>query len=198
MNSEELRAYFASEEYASLVKASKAELDKKIAIRKNCKSTESKIRRYFRAERNLKRINQKNCKAIKQQLIVIKYHPKSNYGIQRQIEAQRVSRKNWVKQNPIKVQSQRRKRRALLAGADHSPYSWQQVVEAHGSTCWLCSKSIDLTAPRVGDSMGLNLDHLIPLSKGGADKLGNIRPTHGKCNLKKGASIIGFNLMATA
>ena len=46
-----------------------------------------------------------------------------------------------------------------------------------------------MNAPRQtgldGWENGLQIDHLIPISKGGPDTLINVRPTHGLCNLRK-------------
>jgi len=36
--------------------------------------------------------------------------------------------------------------------------------------------------------MGLHIDHVMPLSKGGPDTLENVRPAHGSCNVKKQAN----------
>jgi len=57
----------------------------------------------------------------------------------------------------------------------------------------MSQKPIDLNAPRrvgiEGWELGLHLDHVIPLSKGGYDTIDNIRPTHGICNIRKGARL---------
>jgi hypothetical protein len=49
---------------------------------------------------------------------------------------------------------------------------------------------IDYSAPRQafvpGWKYGLQLDHVIPLTKGGSDELINVKPSHGICNLTKG------------
>jgi len=34
-------------------------------------------------------------------------------------------------------------------------------------------------------SPGLQIDHVIPIVKGGPDTLNNVRPAHGLCNIKK-------------
>lgn len=52
--------------------------------------------------------------------------------------------------------------------------------------CWWCRKPIDLGLPaRHGDSW--TLDHIIPLSKGGApEDPANLRPAHRSCNSRRG------------
>lgn len=93
-------------------------------------------------------------------------------------------------------QTARRRRRAHKINAKHSPYTEKQVLSLYGTDCAWCGLPIDLTAPRhpnmVKDSSyarGLQLDHWIPLSKGGADTLENIRPLHVVCNFSKGSKI---------
>jgi 5-methylcytosine-specific restriction endonuclease McrA len=36
----------------------------------------------------------------------------------------------------------------------------------------------------------LHIDHVYPLSKGGLDTLENVRPSHGKCNIVKWATLV--------
>lgn len=50
---------------------------------------------------------------------------------------------------------------------------WSQGVERH---CWLCHKEV-LRNPSA--------DHVIPLSQGGTNSLGNLRLTHLDCNRKR-------------
>jgi 5-methylcytosine-specific restriction endonuclease McrA len=86
-----------------------------------------------------------------------------------------------------------RRRRALqkLQGVEN--YTTQQVLDLHGSLCHLCGVAIDLQAPKqCGKNnweYGLNIDHVIPISKGGSDTLNNVRPAHAICNLRKGAKV---------
>jgi 5-methylcytosine-specific restriction endonuclease McrA len=71
----------------------------------------------------------------------------------------------------------------------YSYYSANTVLAKYGTTCHLCNKEIDITAPRKsgtpGWENGLHIDHVVPLSKGGQDTLKNVRPSHGWCNLSK-------------
>ncbi len=102
--------------------------------------------------------------------------------------------KNWKKNNPEKyAELNRRKehvRRARKLNNGIEPYTEAQMLEAYGELCHLCEKQIDLTAPRKvgidGWEQGLQIDHVVPISKGGSDTLENVRPAHGICNIKKG------------
>lgn len=84
---------------------------------------------------------------------------------------------------------QSHKRRALILGNGHSPYTEEQVLETYGTNCNICSLPVDLKAARKvglpGWENGLHIDHVLPISKGGPDTLENVRPTHGLCNITK-------------
>jgi len=102
--------------------------------------------------------------------------------------------KKYRTSNRDKINGLKRKRRALTLGNDCSPYTLQQVIDTYGLDCHICNDQIDLKAPRQpgkdGWEFGLHIDHFVPLSKGGADNLNNVRPSHGVCNLKKGSKVI--------
>jgi len=85
------------------------------------------------------------------------------------------------------------KRRAQKLGNGYENYSEIEVLNLYGTDCHICSTEIDLLAPRKcgepGWEIGLHIDHLIPISKGGPDTLSNVRPAHGSCNLSKWANL---------
>lgn len=59
-----------------------------------------------------------------------------------------------------------------------------QVLREYGDKCHICKKPIDLELARTS-RMGLTVDHVIPLSKGGTDEIDNLRPAHWICNNRK-------------
>lgn len=81
-------------------------------------------------------------------------------------------------------------RRLRILENGSSYYSLTQVLITYGKNCHICHTPIDLKASRrvgIGDwFLGLHIDHLIPIAKGGPDTLKNVRPSHAICNLKKG------------
>lgn len=97
--------------------------------------------------------------------------------------------KIWKLKNKEKLREYSRKREALKLGNGHSPYTEDQVLSTYGTSCNECKLPIDMNAPRQtgldGWENGLQIDHFIPISKGGPDTLKNVRPTHGLCNLRK-------------
>jgi len=109
------------------------------------------------------------------------------------------SREKWVENNPEKIASKNRRQRAIKAGVASEPYTSNQILEIYGAICHICNENINLEAPRSaaggeGWELGLQLDHVVPLSKGGLDTLNNIKPSHAKCNLVKRATLYNRTL----
>ncbi|MEU0245146.1 HNH endonuclease [Streptomyces sp. NPDC006235] len=67
------------------------------------------------------------------------------------------------------------RRRALARGGQHEPYSRAEIFAAYGGTCAYC------------DAPAEHLDHVVALSRGGADAAHNLLPACAPCNLSKGA-----------
>jgi 5-methylcytosine-specific restriction endonuclease McrA len=99
----------------------------------------------------------------------------------------------YRKKNPEYSARHDRRRRARKAQVYSERYSKEDVLEAHGTSCYLCGGEIDMLAPRspglLGWQKGLHLDHVIPISAGGADAVYNIKPAHGLCNMRKNSGI---------
>jgi 5-methylcytosine-specific restriction endonuclease McrA len=60
------------------------------------------------------------------------------------------------------------------------------TIRRTGAGCHICGQSIDYTL-KSPDPMSFEVDHLVPLSKGGADDLTNKAAAHRICNSKKRA-----------
>lgn len=65
----------------------------------------------------------------------------------------------------------------------------EQILEAYGYICYLCSEPIDMKLPRTS-RRGATVDHVVPLSRGGSDELDNLRLTHWICNNAKSNKLI--------
>jgi 5-methylcytosine-specific restriction endonuclease McrA len=109
------------------------------------------------------------------------------------IERVRKVNKKWRDANKDKKAAHWHKRRATILGNEHTPYTKEEMLLTYGTDCHVCGDPVDLNAPRqpgrLGWEKGLHIDHLVPVSKGGADSLANVRPSHGRCNLSKGSSV---------
>ena len=105
-------------------------------------------------------------------------------------ERRKEIKNNWRLRNPENARNAARKRRAQLRSLESVSYTEQEVLDKYGDICYLCETEIDLSATRKsgndGWQNGLNIDHVVPISKGGPDTLENIRPVHALCNYKKG------------
>jgi len=89
----------------------------------------------------------------------------------------------YRKAHPEKSRERCSRRRARIHNATIEPVNYIDVLARDGRWCYLCEKDITLT-----DEM--HFDHVIPLSKGGAHTMENIRPTHGTCNVRKHSKIL--------
>ena len=107
-------------------------------------------------------------------------------------EKEKAYQRQHKKQNPHLKRESERRRRAKKFENGFEPYKEIQVLEIYGKDCHICLGPIDLSAPRQpglhGWEIGLHIDHVIPLSKGGPDTIDNVRPAHGSCNVKKHAN----------
>jgi 5-methylcytosine-specific restriction endonuclease McrA len=103
-------------------------------------------------------------------------------------------KKEYAKRNPEVRRKAKRKRRAKEQSVLSEPYTTEEVLALYGTDCFICSKPINLDAPRQCGKPGwrhaLHIDHLIPISRGGSDTLDNVRPTHGECNIHKSMKLL--------
>ena len=100
--------------------------------------------------------------------------------------------KMWAEENPEKVRSakanNRRKRRAARHASPGSftAEEFEELCEGYGNRCLAC-----------GDTEAiLGADHVVPLTRGGSDDIGNIQPLCGSCNRKKFVNVIDYRLKA--
>lgn len=114
-----------------------------------------------------------------------------NNNKERNLENGRKWRKENLKKARANDAKKSRKRRAIKNNNSFDFYTEEQVLLFYGTKCHICKIAIDLSAPRwsavKGFELGLHIDHLVPLAKGGSDTLENVRPAHAVCNLRKGA-----------
>lgn len=82
-----------------------------------------------------------------------------------------------------------RRRRAALAAVPSWPVSFSDVFARDGGCCSLCGIAAPLSLRGSHDDAAPELDHIIPLSRGGHDADYNIQLTCRRCNLAKGNRI---------
>jgi 5-methylcytosine-specific restriction endonuclease McrA len=105
---------------------------------------------------------------------------------------ERVVRGDVIRANNMRRHAKRY--RALGLNPKIGRYTETEVLDRYGTVCHICNTEIDMSAPRgtgkPGWEKGLQIDHVIPLSKGGDHTIENVRPSHGHCNLTKSATLV--------
>jgi 5-methylcytosine-specific restriction endonuclease McrA len=123
----------------------------------------------------------------------INAHRRSYYAENR--EAFNARERKYRKDNPHIGSAIKNRRRASKLNNGVEKYTELQVLETYGTDCHICHWPVDMSAPRrsgdPGWETGLQIDHVIPISKGGSDTLSNVRPSHAYCNNSKGARLMG-------
>lgn len=91
-------------------------------------------------------------------------------------ERQRELRQAWKRRNPDAVRADTNRRRARLVSATgtHTDREWQRLKARFGGLCYYCRQAPATTR-----------DHVVPLSRGGSDSIGNILPACLSCNSRK-------------
>lgn len=65
----------------------------------------------------------------------------------------------------------------------------KQLAERDGVNCYICGNPMNFESLRR--KTGATIDHVIPKSKGGSNKLSNLRLAHRRCNEAKADKLIG-------
>lgn len=85
----------------------------------------------------------------------------------------------------IRTASREASRRRGPTSPGWAPYSDREIFERDDWICQICFVRIDRAVSRTHPD-GATIDHVIPLSKGGADEPGNVVAAHWRCNRDKG------------
>ena len=75
----------------------------------------------------------------------------------------------------------------LLFYAIYSPIELRRDLWRPGYVCEWCGERV--TAGQAGNNQWVEIDHRIPISKGGSNAIGNLSLMHKSCNRAKGAKI---------
>lgn len=91
----------------------------------------------------------------------------------------RLSQRRWSRRNPDKVAAKNHARRSriLQAGGRFTPQEWAALKAFYGYQCLCCG--------RREPDIKLTADHVVPLSQGGSNHIGNIQPLCFSCNDRK-------------
>ena len=113
-------------------------------------------------------------------------------------EARRENFRKYREENPDVYREANRRRRARKRENGVEFYRDADIYDRDNWICQLCGKPIDPNAEHRNEDGSLNLwykniDHIIPLSKGGADAPHNVQASHFRCNVSKGNRIENDN-----
>jgi 5-methylcytosine-specific restriction endonuclease McrA len=94
----------------------------------------------------------------------------------------KASAKRWQQANPdrVRVKNENRRAREMGAPGSFSDRDWLRLVERHRGRCTFCNAQPDR----------LTVEHVIPLSRGGSNWIGNILPACRSCNSSKNDSLL--------
>lgn len=94
-------------------------------------------------------------------------------------------KRKWEKNHPDKVMDLSRVKRARRRNAIIEKFSAVEIYERDHWKCQLCRKPVNKKL-KWPDPMSPSIDHIIPLSKGGAHERRNVQLAHVGCNMKAG------------
>lgn len=89
----------------------------------------------------------------------------------------------WAKANPEKNRQYASRRRARILQSAVGEVDYGAILKRDGMVCHLCGTGIEALAD-------LHFDHVIPVSRGGAHSMDNIKSAHAVCNLRKHDKLI--------
>lgn len=87
----------------------------------------------------------------------------------------------WAKKNPDAGAAARARRRARLLGAlgSYTKNDVRELILKYGKVCFYCASALEV----------FQVDHFIPLAKGGSNFPSNLRISCARCNYSKGAKL---------
>ena len=108
------------------------------------------------------------------------YYERNRERVDQQVRAWREANPERVREN---LQRNTRLRRARKKGAEIGPIDLDVLWTG---LCGICGDPIDRDLP-YPDPLSKSVDHIVPLSKGGAHEQSNLQWAHLVCNNRKGA-----------
>jgi 5-methylcytosine-specific restriction endonuclease McrA len=107
-------------------------------------------------------------------------------------EAVAATKAAWFQRNKARVYAKRKEDRARLREHDRKARlnrrgkgnvewsEWQGLIEEFASHCAYCGKPVEKPEP----------DHVVPLSRGGLNEIGNLLPACRSCNASKNKKLL--------
>jgi len=131
----------------------------------------------------------RQCKTCRRKLVMESFERHKEKRVSEQREYYQRNREKlvansvqWAKDNPERaaLTSRLKKQRRRAAGVLTAD-EWRQIQAQYGHRCLAC-----------GSDGPLTIDHVVPVSKGGANTAANVQPLCGPCNSSKGTKTIDY------
>lgn len=142
----------------------------------------AKQKHYARLEKHKARRHRYRQEHLEHLLELNRKHRRANPAYYREHS------KQWRLRNLEKMQAKDSARRAFKMGQPGSftAEEWQELKQRYNFTCLCCG--------RREPEIKLTVDHVVPISKGGASTIENIQPLCKTCNSAKNVNIIDYRL----
>ncbi len=101
-------------------------------------------------------------------------------------EKRRAICRKWSQENPELQRASTQRRRARLANVEHEKFRDVDVFERDKWICGICGQPIN-PAERHPAPGHAQLDHVVPIAKGGPHTWENVQASHAICNQQKSA-----------
>ena len=114
------------------------------------------------------------------------YEQSAYRGVRKPTESKQIYHRNYCARHKENIAHLKARRYAVEHGAkgSHTKVEWDVLKILFRQRCAICDKKRPLTK-----------DHIIPLSEGGFDDIGNIQPLCRNCNSRKHTRIIGHPVL---
>lgn len=119
----------------------------------------------------------RHCKAT-EDLATRRLRSRTRYKIPATRERLRAKHRAWSKAHPEKNRQYAARRHRRMLTVTVGKVDYEAILRRDGMTCHLCRRGI----ADLGD---LHFDHVVPIARGGAHSMDNIRPAHAMCNWRK-------------
>ena len=110
-------------------------------------------------------------------------------------EARKKIARTWRINNPDIVSAQDSIRRARELGAETEKFTWLEIAERDKWTCQSCGTQIWKQLRGFYVPTAPHIDHIVPLSRGGAHTRANSQLLCLRCNCSKGAKTGGVEFL---
>lgn len=167
---------------------------KKGGLRSSCRSCKVQTDREY-TEKSRGKVLLTRCRYRESHRAELAYKERmrvKNFSDDERVEYNRkrlvYSKKNFKERQEIyAIDFANRKARQLGVEGKLNVKQWRDLKRKYGYMC-LCCK-------RQEPEISLTIDHVIPLSKGGLNIIGNIQPLCGYCNKSKGSKIEEYGVI---